>query len=131
MGLTTGPLRYIRRPLEANIRPGNRVLVLSDTRHDPRVWQAVLTILADLGTDATLALFEPRPADYYDPPPLVCDAMKHSDFNILLTSTGMLHSPANPSALSGSRISSPKSRAPFNPFSSTQSTRPWFSRSTM
>ena len=84
MGLTTGPLRYIRRPLEANIRPGNRVLVLSDTRHDPRVWQAVLTILADLGTDATLALFEPRPADYYDPPPLVCDAMKHSDFNILL-----------------------------------------------
>jgi len=99
MGLTTGPLRYIRRPLEANIRPGNRVLVLSDTRHDPRVWQAVLTILADLGTDATLALFEPRPADYYDPPPLVCDAMKHSDFNILLTSTGMLHSPANLAAM--------------------------------
>jgi len=73
--------------------------VLSDSRHDARVWQAVLTILADLGADATLALFEPRPADYYDPPAIVCEAMKHSDFNILLASTGMLHSHANLAAM--------------------------------
>ncbi|HLH68310.1 MAG TPA: hypothetical protein VKY90_04605 [Candidatus Dormibacteraeota bacterium] len=94
-GLITGTLEYLRRPLAANIRAGSRVLVLTDTAHDPRVWQAVMTILADLGADATLALFEPRPADYFDPPAAVCEAMKQVDFNILLASTGMLHSRAN------------------------------------
>ncbi|MBO0837042.1 MAG: hypothetical protein J2P28_16255 [Actinobacteria bacterium] len=97
--LLTGTLGYLRRPLAANIAAGNKVLVLSDTAHDPRVWQAVMTILADLGADATLALFEPRPADYFDPPAAVCDAMKRVDLNILLASTGMLHCPANFAAM--------------------------------
>ena len=56
----TGTLEYLRRPLVANIGRGKRVLVLSDFDHDPRVWQAVMTILSDLGADATLALFERR-----------------------------------------------------------------------
>lgn len=94
-----GTLRYIRAPLERNVRVGDRVLVLSDTAHDPRVWQAIMTILADLGADPTLALFEPRPADYFDPPATVCQGMLHSDLNILVTTTGMLHSPANFAAM--------------------------------
>lgn len=93
--LITGTLDYLRRPLTANIGTGSKVLVLTDTAHDERVWQAVMTILADLGADATLALFEPRPADYFDPPTAVCEAMKQVDFNVLLTSTGMLHCRAN------------------------------------
>jgi hypothetical protein len=93
--LITGTLEYLRRPLAANVRPGCKVLVLTDTAHDPRVWQAVMTILADLGADATLALLEPRPADYYDPPAAVCEAMKRVDFKVLLASTGMLHGSAN------------------------------------
>lgn len=93
--LISGTLEYLRRPLACNIKPGNRVLILSDTAHDPRVWQAVMTILADLGAEATLALFERRPADYYNPPEAVCEAMMKSDFNILLASTGMLHCSAN------------------------------------
>ena len=91
----SGTLEYLRAPLVRNIKAGSRVLVLSDTAHDPRVWQAVMTILADIGSEATVALFERRPADYYDPPLAVCEAMMKSDFNILLASTGMLHSPAN------------------------------------
>jgi 2,5-dihydroxypyridine 5,6-dioxygenase len=90
-----GTLEYLRRPLVKIIPPGSRVLVLSDTAHDARVWQAVLGILAEIRADASLALFDPRPADYYDPPGIVCDAMLTSDFNILLTSTAMLHSKAN------------------------------------
>lgn len=93
--MLSGTLNYLRRPLAANVRPDMRVLVLSDTSHDPRVWQAVLTILADLGADATLALFAPRPADYFDPPEAVAAAMLTTDLNVLVASTGMLHCPAN------------------------------------
>src|SRR5262245_34454236 len=95
----TGTLEYLRRPLVANIQRGKRVLVLSDFDHDARVWQAIMTILADIGADATLALFERRPADYYDPPSAVAEAMLKSDFNILLASTGMLHSSASFNAM--------------------------------
>lgn len=92
-------LEYLRAPLMRNIESGQRVLVLSDTTHDPRVWQAIMTILAEIGADGAVALFEPRPADYYDPPSSVSEAMLHSDVNILVASTGMLHCPANTAAM--------------------------------
>lgn len=95
----TGTLEYLRRPLIANIKPGMKVLVLSDTDHDPRVWQVVMATLAELGAEPTLALFDARPADYYDPPEAVCAAMKQVDVNILLASTGMLHAPATMNAM--------------------------------
>jgi 2,5-dihydroxypyridine 5,6-dioxygenase len=97
--MLTGTLRYLRLPLERNIAPDARALVVTDTAHDARVWQAVMTILADIGVDATLAMFEPRPADYYDPPPAVADAMLRSDVNVLLATTGMLHCDANLQAM--------------------------------
>src|SRR3954465_6280781 len=97
--LVTGSMDYLRRPFVRNIRPGHRVLVLSDTSHDPRVWQVVHSILSELGADATVALFERRPADYYDPPAAVCEAMMKSDFNVLLASTGMLHCHASFTAM--------------------------------
>ena len=93
--LTTGSMEYLRRPLVRNIKRGDRVLILSDTAHDPRVWQVVMSIVQEIGADVTVALFEKRPADYYDPPEAVCEAMMKSDVNILLASTGMLHSPAS------------------------------------
>ena len=55
----------------------------------------VQSILSELGAEATVALFEKRPADYYDPPLAVCESMMKSDINVLCASTGMLHSPAN------------------------------------
>ena len=95
----TGSMEYLRRPFARNIGAGHRVLILSDTSHDPRVWQAVMSIVQELGAEVTVALFERRPADYYDPPLAVCEAMLKSDFNVLLASTGMLHSPANFAAM--------------------------------
>lgn len=93
--LISGTLEHLRRPLVRNIKEGQQVLVLSDTEHDPRVWQAIMTILADLKADATLMLFSRRPADYYDPPKAVCEAMLKSDVNILVSCTGMLHCAAS------------------------------------
>jgi 2,5-dihydroxypyridine 5,6-dioxygenase len=91
----TGNMDYLRRPFVRNVKRGDRVLVLSDTSHDPRVWQVVQSILSELGADVTVSLFEKRPADYYDPPAAVCESMMSSDFNVLIASTGMLHAPAN------------------------------------
>src|SRR5690606_39703844 len=93
--LTTGTMEYLRKPLVRSVKAADRALVLTDTAHDPRVWQAVMSILQEIGADVTVALFEPRPADYYDPPAAVCEAMMKSDVNILLASTGMLHSAAS------------------------------------
>lgn len=92
-------LEYLRRPIVANIHRGDHALILTDTAHDPRVWQAAMTIVAELGAEPTVALFEPRPADYYDPPEVVTKAMLESDANILMASTGMLHSPASAAAM--------------------------------
>jgi leucyl aminopeptidase (aminopeptidase T) len=94
-----GDLKYLRLPLITNITKGMKVLVVTDTAHDPRVWQAVMSTLSEVEADAALALFDPRPADYYDPPEAICEAMKRVDVNILLASTGMLHSKANLDAM--------------------------------
>jgi hypothetical protein len=97
--MITGTLDYIRRPLITNVTKGMKVLVITDTDHDPRVWQVVMATLSELGADAVLAMFDPRPADYYDPPAAVCEAMTKVDLNILLASTGMLHCHANHHAM--------------------------------
>jgi hypothetical protein len=93
--LLTGNMDYLRRPFVRNVKRGDRVLVLTDTAHDARVWQVVQSILSEIGADVTVALFERRPADYYDPPAAVCESMMKSDLNVLVASTGMLHCPAN------------------------------------
>ncbi|MGA8627984.1 MAG: hypothetical protein WB686_25085, partial [Pseudolabrys sp.] len=95
----TGNMDYIRRPFVANIKPGHRVFILSDFSHDPRVWQIVQSVCAELGAETTVGLFERRPADYYDPPSAVCEVMMKSDFNVLLASTGMLHCHASFTAM--------------------------------
>lgn len=97
--MISGTLHFLRLPFLTNVKAGDRVLVLSDTAHDERVWQIVMSILTEIGAEVTLALFEPRPAGYYDPPAAVAEAMLHSSVNVLLTSTGMLHSQANFAAM--------------------------------
>ncbi|TWG53208.1 hypothetical protein L610_005200000060 [Aminobacter sp. J44] len=57
-----------------------------------------MSVLTELGADASLAIFDPRPADYYDPPKPVCDAMMNVDLNVLVATTGMLHAPASMAA---------------------------------
>jgi hypothetical protein len=97
--MMTGNLIYLRLPITTNVKPGMKVLVVTDTAHDPRVWQVVMSTLSEVGAEPTLALFDPRPADYYDPPHAVCQAMQTVDLNILLASTGMLHAKANLDAM--------------------------------
>jgi hypothetical protein len=92
--LMTGDMKHLRLPITTNVRTGMKVLIVTDTAHDPRVWQVLMSTISEVGAEATLAMFDPRPADYYDPPQAVCEAMKKVDVNILLATTGMLHCPA-------------------------------------
>ena len=93
--MVVGNMDYLRRPFVWNIKAGDKVLIVTDTSQDPRVWQVVMSVLSELGAEASVSLFEKRPADYYDPPESVCESMMKSTYNVLLASTGMLHAPAN------------------------------------
>ncbi|WP_285729186.1 aminopeptidase [Nocardiopsis sp. ATB16-24] len=99
MSMITGPLKYLRRPFTSNVEEGDKVVIVTDTRQDARVWQAIMSIVEDIGAEPTLAMFEPRPADYYDPPSVVASAMMTADVNVLVASTSMLHSPASMAAM--------------------------------
>jgi len=65
----TGNMHYIRAPFVANIKPGNRILILSDFSSDQRVWQVVQATCAELGAETTVALFEGRPTTTTRHPP--------------------------------------------------------------
>lgn len=97
--MITGPLKYLRRPFLSNVKKGDKVVIVTDTRQDERVWQAIMSIVSDLDAEPTLAMFDPRPADYYNPPPVVASAMLSADLNVLVASTSMLHSPASVAAM--------------------------------
>lgn len=99
-GFVTGTLEYLRAPFLANVTPGMKVLVVTDFAHDPRVWQVIMATLSEIGADASVSIFDVRPADYYDPPKAVCEAMMTVDLIVLAASTGMLHAPASMAAQS-------------------------------
>jgi 2,5-dihydroxypyridine 5,6-dioxygenase len=92
-------LEHFRRIVEANVSEGTKALLVSDIAADERVNEILMFLISEAGGEATLVLFEPRPADYYDPPVAVAGAMLSSDINFLLASTGMLHSPASAAAM--------------------------------
>ena len=54
----TGNMDYLRRPFVRNVKPGHRILILSDTAHDPRVWQVVQSACCELGAEVTPGLHE-------------------------------------------------------------------------
>lgn len=92
-------VKIVKIPLGPNVQNGSRVLILTDTAMDPRIWQAIAHATSELGGEPTIAIFPPRPADGWDPPANVAKAMLESDLNVLTTSTAMLHCNASAEAM--------------------------------
>ncbi len=92
-------VRIVKIPLAPNIKTGAKVLVLTDTAMDQRVWEAIAQATTDLGGEPTIAMFSPRPADGWDPPSNVGLAMLGSELNVLVASTAMLHCKASAAAM--------------------------------
>ncbi len=87
--------KTIRIPLEINAKPGNKILIVTDTRMDPLLWQAMLTAATEMSMEPTVAIMTPRVAHGYDPTSLVMHAARDPELDlcIYLTSTAMAHAP--------------------------------------
>ena len=81
-------------PYRLNLEPGQRLLIVADTRTDPLVVQAFMTAAVTLGLDATVAISTPLPYHHAPLNPVIVSAMESADLVHLITSKGALHSTA-------------------------------------
>ncbi|MBI4276855.1 MAG: aminopeptidase [Armatimonadetes bacterium] len=87
-------MRYARVPFELNTKSGDRVLIVTDTRMDPLVWQALAAACREVGGEVTVAIITPREVSGHEPPPEVAAAMKAADLNVLAASRSLAHTRA-------------------------------------
>jgi leucyl aminopeptidase (aminopeptidase T) len=88
-------LRTIRIPLELNAKPGGKILIITDTRMDPVLWQAMAAAANEMRLEPTVAIMTPRRAHGYDPASPIVHAVRDPDIDlcIYLTSTALAHAP--------------------------------------
>jgi 2,5-dihydroxypyridine 5,6-dioxygenase len=92
-------IKFCKTPFELNARPGDEVLIITDSGMDPNVWQAMGAAGVTHGCRVTIALMEPLPHHQAEPTPPIAEAMKKADVNFLLTSKAVGHSKANRDAV--------------------------------
>jgi leucyl aminopeptidase (aminopeptidase T) len=87
-------MKAVRIPLELNTRPGDKIVIITDTRMDPDLWCAMAAAANELGVEATVAVMTPRVAHGYNPTTPVMNAARDPDLNlcVFLTSTALAHS---------------------------------------
>lgn len=88
-------MKTIRIPLEMNAKRGDNILIVTDTRMDALLWQAMAAAAGELGMEPTVAIMTPRKAHGYDPTSSIVKAAMDPDLDlcIYLTSTAMAHAP--------------------------------------
>lgn len=88
-------MRTIRIPLEMNAKPGDKILIITDTRMDPLLWQAMSAAAGELDIEPTVAIMTPRKSHGYDPTSAIVKAALDPEVSlcIYLTSTAMAHAP--------------------------------------
>ncbi|PZQ59675.1 MAG: hypothetical protein DI544_11155 [Sphingomonas taxi] len=86
-------VRVLRTPLTLNASAGERILIITDTRIEPIVWQSLQRAATELDMEPVVALIEPRETLSTNPPAPVCAAALDpgNDLTIYLTSTAMAH----------------------------------------
>jgi leucyl aminopeptidase (aminopeptidase T) len=100
-------MRTIRIPLQLNAKPGGKILIITDTRMDPVLWQAMAAAATEMDIEPTVAVMTPRKAHGYDPASPILHAVRDPDIDlcIYLTSTALAHAPMTDELLaSGKRF---------------------------
>lgn len=85
--------KVMQTPLRLNSKPGDKILVITDTGMDPVLWQGLQKAANDLDMEPVIAIMNPRAAHSSDPAsPIYRAALDPElDLVIYLTSTAMAH----------------------------------------
>jgi leucyl aminopeptidase (aminopeptidase T) len=91
-------ISVLRTPLELNnIGPGKKVMILTDTRMDPILWQALQAATDMLGAEPMVTIMNKRETHSTNPlqPVMAAAFDAETDLCIYLTSTAMAHAKFN------------------------------------
>ncbi len=87
-------VKYCRTPFELNAKPGDSVLITTDTVMDPHVWQSIAMAGTSMGCKVTIMMMPPLPYHQAEPPAMVAEAIKAADIHMMVTSKAFGHAKA-------------------------------------
>jgi 2,5-dihydroxypyridine 5,6-dioxygenase len=82
-------------PLKLNTKPGDKILIISDTAMDGQLWQEMFAAAQGMGLEPTMAMIPPRSTHAKDPTGPVLHAARDPELDLVvyLTSTALAHAP--------------------------------------
>ncbi|MBI2939117.1 MAG: aminopeptidase [Chloroflexi bacterium] len=87
------------------VRPGEQVLIVTDTLRPMTVPEALMGAAAAAGADAMLAIFQAPAQSPGEPPPAIAEALRRVDAAVLYTTASLSHSQARIQAqAAGTRV---------------------------
>ena len=87
-------VKCLKAPVMANVKAGEKVLILADFDTPPAVWESLAAAVYDVAAEPIVTIFPTREYPMQDPPEPVAEAMKAADLCFLTVSKGMIHSGA-------------------------------------
>ncbi len=81
-------MKSLRVPVRS-IRPGDRLLVITDDAMDPLIWQAMMAAINEKGGEAVLCMWPRLEHHFADPPKMAIEAARGADSIIALTTTAL------------------------------------------
>jgi 2,5-dihydroxypyridine 5,6-dioxygenase len=84
-------LKCLKAPARANVKPGEKALILADFDTPPTIWESLAAAIYDVGGEPIVTVFPTREFPMQDPPKPVAEAMKAADLCFLTVSKGMIH----------------------------------------
>lgn len=88
-----------RKPLELNAKPGQEVLIVSDTDTERAVYEAFAAAAYDMGLEPNIMIMGSRKMHGHEPTKTVAHAMRKTDLLIAAASTALTHTDAVRAAL--------------------------------
>ncbi len=90
-------VKVLKKPLELNAKPGDKILVITDTKMDPVLWQGLAIAANSMDIEPSIAIMTPRASHSMDPVSSIRRAAldPETDLVIYLTSTAMAHARFN------------------------------------
>ncbi len=92
-------IRCLKAPVLANVKEGEKALILADLDTPPLVWESLAAAIYDAGGEPIISIYPTREFPMQNPPAPVAEAMKAADLCFLTVSKGMIHCSASHEAM--------------------------------